>query len=116
MNSCAPIKSENEYPKKKLRQITIDAFCEENFLAPEIIKIDVEGYELAVLEGAKSILQKASPTIFLSVHPKHLRSLSRTTEELESFLDDVGYLLTDIEGNPARPLELDEYIARAHSS
>ena len=116
MNTCAPIKNENEYLKKSMCQVTIDAFCEEHVLAPEIIKIDVEGYELAVLEGAKSILQKTSPTIFLSVHPKHLRALGRTTDELESFLDEAGYLLTDINGNPARPLQLDEYIARAQSS
>ena len=36
--------------------------------APDYMKIDVEGAELAVLLGAKSILETLHPTIFLATH------------------------------------------------
>lgn len=36
----------------ELKMLTIDSICE-NYLTPNFIKIDVEGYELNVLKGAK---------------------------------------------------------------
>jgi Methyltransferase FkbM domain len=38
-----------------------------------VIKIDVEGAELRVLKGAKSILTQARPSVLLSVHSAELR-------------------------------------------
>lgn len=37
-------------------------------MAPNLMKIDVEGAEFDVLNGAKNILEKYHPTIFLSTH------------------------------------------------
>jgi len=116
MNTCAPIKGGQNYHRQTRPQTTIDFFCKKHLLIPEIIKIDVEGFELSVLEGAASVLQTAKPTIFLSVHPKHLRALGRTSEELIKFLDRIDYLLTDISGGPVPALQLDEYIVRPRTS
>lgn len=42
---------------------------------PTHVKIDVEGAELQVLQGAKSLLRRHRPMIFLSTHGPHLHGL-----------------------------------------
>jgi FkbM family methyltransferase len=53
--------------------ISLDAAAEKLGLRPDVIKIDVEGAELRVLKGAKSILTQARPSVLLSVHSAELR-------------------------------------------
>ena len=57
-------------------------------------------------------LRRHRPTIFLSVHPRYIIELGSSTEELESILEDLDYVLTEMDGNAARPTELTEYIAK----
>jgi len=47
---------------------TIDRYCEENNLVPTGIKIDVEGAEGLVIEGASKVLQKYHPWVLLEFH------------------------------------------------
>ena len=44
---------------------TIDKTCQELDLAPDIIKIDVEGAELLVLQGASETIKRHRPIVFL---------------------------------------------------
>ena len=53
--------------------ISLDAAAEKLGLRPDVIKIEVEGAELRVLKGAKSILTQARPSVLLSVHSVELR-------------------------------------------
>ena len=65
--------------------VTLDKIAEEMNLTPDVIKIDVEGAELGVLEGGRGILTQKKPTIFLSTHSTELR------ESCLSLLHDIGY-------------------------
>ena len=56
--------------------------------APTVIKIDVERAELAVLQGAKLVLEKARPTILIEVGPE-------TVKEVVLILRDANYRVTD---------------------
>jgi FkbM family methyltransferase len=68
----------------------IDGLVENNkILPPNIIKIDVEGAEFDVLEGAKKTLEKFHPIIFLAthnpeVHRKCLSLLNSLNYKIES--------------------------------
>jgi FkbM family methyltransferase len=53
---------------RRVRTLTLDQFCLERELEPGIIKVDVEGSEARVLQGAGDLLQRARPVIFLELH------------------------------------------------
>ena len=56
------------YKEIEVEQVTLDAFCQEqNFETVDLIKIDVENYELSVLKGASEALAKYSPVILIEI-------------------------------------------------
>jgi len=96
-------------------QISLDEFCIQHQLAPDVVKIDVEGAELLVLTGARRTLDQHRPLLFVSVHPSHLKALGQSTEELAGFLRDVGYEMRDTADTPVDSLGSGEYICEAKS-
>jgi len=51
--------------------VSLDAFCRERDLYPDLVKIDVEGYELSVLLGAVELFQNARPIFMVEVQADH---------------------------------------------
>jgi FkbM family methyltransferase len=56
-----------------------------------MVKIDVEGAELSVLRSAKRLLAEQHPVLLLEVHRDMLKSFGNSVEELEAFLEGLGY-------------------------
>lgn len=98
------------YVEKRVPQICLDDFCAEQGLRPEVIKIDVEGAEIHVLEGARQVLTAARPLLFLSVHPAHLLRLGRSTAELMALVRSAGYRVETPEGVAVTDLAFGEYV------
>lgn len=59
---------------------------------PDYIKMDVEGAEMQVFSGAKSLLANARPTIFLATHGDDVH------QQCCQFLTSLGYQLQPIGG------------------
>ncbi len=57
----------------------------------DLIKIDVEGYELHVLEGATSLLSRYKPTLFIEVDDDNLNDQGNSAKALIAFLELKGY-------------------------
>lgn len=53
---------------REVRTVSIDGWCEDGGQIPEVVKIDVEGAEIAVLRGMRRILKQYSPSIIVEVH------------------------------------------------
>lgn len=75
---------------------TIDMFAEKFNLIPNVIKIDVEGYELNVLNGSKSILmQQNKPAILIEVNPDTLKNFNLSVNDLYEALDGYRFYYVD---------------------
>lgn len=98
------------YQEVERQQITLDDFCNERRLVPDVIKIDVEGAEVKVLAGARELLRKHKPTILLSVHPFEIGLMGESIENLTSLIDSLGYKCTEIDGAPVQEFRLSEYL------
>ncbi len=60
--------------------------------APDLIKIDIEGWELEALEGARVTLATHHPALFLEMHGETMREKKRRVGEIVAFLHQAGYL------------------------
>jgi FkbM family methyltransferase len=72
----------------------------ENVTKVDFIKIDVEGYELKVLQGSENILNTQKPVLFIELDDKNLREQQDTAAALVKFLEDRNYSIKNA-GNDA---------------
>ena len=83
--------TETRWPVLHLRTTTLDSFVNDHS-APDFIKIDVEGEEGNVLEGARGILLKKRPTICCELHSME------AAQEVEKILSEFHYKLSGLDG------------------
>ncbi len=110
MNSVVSYKKNDSYKITYKNQISLDGFCRDNGVIPEVIKIDVEGAEIDVLKGAQKTLKIHRPTIILSVHPRHLELLGESVENLRSLIAELKYKILDEGRHVVSNFELREYL------
>lgn len=61
----------------------------------DLIKIDVEGFEIQVLSGARESLRKFRPKLFKEISDDNLKVHQSSDRELLDFLADFGYSTLD---------------------
>lgn len=96
----------------------VPAFAVDDFVTrfpdslPQLIKIDVEGAEAAILSGAAQLLSQFAPEILLALHGE------AQERECREILVSQGYRLYYLDGSAvgAAPLRSDEIYARKPSA
>ncbi len=69
-NSIVLSEESSKFESESIQMTTIDSFVASNpFLAPKLIKIDVEGYEPQVIFGGKRFIALNRPIIIMEVFP-----------------------------------------------
>jgi FkbM family methyltransferase len=74
---------------------TLDTYTERR-RAPDLIKIDVEGFEIDVLRGAVNLLTDRTPALLLEMLPGHLTRQGRSQAELITWLAELGYMIFNL--------------------
>ena len=115
LNSVVARKDPDAFVVKRRRQVTLDSFCDGCVLRPEVIKIDVEGAEMAVLKGAVDTLRRARPVLFLSIHVRELKLLGHSVKDLLDLVGELGYRVCDMDGMPVSEVHASEYLVLPQS-
>ena len=70
--------------------VAIDDLVRDGLRPPTVVKIDVEGFEVPVLEGMRETLAEHRPVVICELHGTH--------KEFAAFMRDAGYRLVNLEG------------------
>lgn len=83
---------EGDFEFEEIEIVRFDDFAKENsFERIDLIKIDVEGYEMKVLQGAEESLTKYSPVLFIELDDDNLKAQNDSAQALILFLERLGY-------------------------
>jgi FkbM family methyltransferase len=77
---------------REITLTTLDQFTDELQISKvDLIKIDTEGFEMNVLEGARKTIEQFSPTFFIEIDDQNLKQQGSGAAELIQFLNDFNY-------------------------
>ena len=68
---------------QRVQLTTLDAYCEARGLAPDFIKIDIEGAEKDAIFGSEAVIRRHAPIFMVEVTRDH--------EEVYAFMERMGY-------------------------
>lgn len=58
---------------RRVRSVTLDAYCDRTGLRPFFVKCDVEGHEWEVLDGARQVINNIRPVFSIEIFPSGRR-------------------------------------------
>jgi FkbM family methyltransferase len=82
---------------------SLDREVETLGLVPDLIKIDVEGYELEVIRGARRLLETRKPPICLELHLGILETRGISPRQVVEPLQECGYRFRTHLGRELKP-------------
>ena len=88
--NCEMAFSENAYEQREVETVRLDTYLTAGVVAPDLMKIDVEGAELLVLEGARQVLASQLPILVVEV--------TQQKQEVYALLSSLGYALYNDNG------------------
>ncbi|MHB8596642.1 MAG: FkbM family methyltransferase [Ktedonobacteraceae bacterium] len=77
--------------------ISLDTFFADKAVKPDLVKIDVEGAETKVLRGMAGLLKNNKIKLFVEIHPRALKELQSSVDEVLSILMENGFNVFIIE-------------------
>lgn len=74
------------------RTVSLDGWLkQEGLRSPDFLKLDVEGAELAALQGAAGILADSQPLLLVEMEEKNLVAAGASKAAIQAFLQNFGY-------------------------
>jgi FkbM family methyltransferase len=91
--------------------VSLDALLSRNNFAPDVVKIDVEGFELNVLKGASELIGGTRDVAFIIEHAAHYTDSVMglgAARELVSVLEQGGFQAYLVVENGCKPVSIDD--------
>jgi FkbM family methyltransferase len=85
--------------QSRVNVVTLDSICKRYNIAPTVLKIDVEGQELRVLEGATETIQRYKPFILAEYSQENADQFGIAASDTIKLLESWGYIWQNPEGN-----------------
>jgi FkbM family methyltransferase len=91
--------------------LSLDHFCEQTSTIPDLVKIDIEGWECRCLEGASKLIASHSPTLLIELHADlKLAEFGYTQKSFLERIVDHGYELLLIADHKQRGESQSSYL------
>lgn len=87
-NHVLPFKKNAKATGPTIYVETLDSYGLNNV---DIIKIDVEGFEMEVLQGGEQTIVKNKPIVQVEIDEKHLKKYGRTPQEINDWFLERGF-------------------------
>jgi FkbM family methyltransferase len=88
--------------------VTLDALVEaQGIRRIDVIKLDIEGAELAALRGAVALLKRDHPILLFEVMEESLQTQGTSAAELLNFVRGLGYALYEFSPETGSPVPLE---------
>jgi len=80
--------------------VALDDFCASRGLEPDWLFVDIEGFEIAALEGARELIEKSGErlSVVVEMHPNVWESAGTTRASAEELLDELGLRAVPLTG------------------
>jgi len=92
---------------------TLDGFCAEHAVARvDLIKIDVEGFELNVLRGGTAVIARDLPDMFIEINDDNLAQQGHSAREVLELLESLYATLYDAETK--KPVSATDDFTKCH--
>ena len=98
-----------------VKALSVDSLCLVDERPVALIKIDVQGAEQRVLEGARGVLMRDRPKLFVELDARALSHFGTNITTVLSFLDALGYCphsLSHCGIVPVSRAKIDEMVSR----
>jgi hypothetical protein len=97
---------ETRQATREVSVVSIDQFCGDRGLMPQVIKIDVEGAELAVLRGARHTVAAAGSglQLFVEMHPQLWTALGISEDDVRRECEAQNLVAERLDGSRGKDL------------
>jgi FkbM family methyltransferase len=93
-----------------VKATTLDHYCENHNLAPNLVKMDVEGAEYIALLGMQKVIDLYHPKFIIELHPQHLEQQGISLQVLFDFLKKRGYQIGLIDESGVKSYPISELV------
>lgn len=90
--------SHKDVERVEVEIVTLDEVFYNYDMSVDVIKIDTEGHELFVLQGAERLIKTNRPVIFAEYTDQNTHQYGYSCEEIKKFLENLNYRVEMIGG------------------
>jgi len=103
-NRILPLNAVKDHEQEEIQVTTLDLMTEQLSIERiDLMKVDVEGFEIFVLQGGKKVIQEWKPILFVELAEVNLKQQGFSARMLVEYIENLNYEVKD--AYTMRPLD-----------